>query len=196
LSEALSTASPSCGVTAVAGDSRLLIRIRTIRMRTFFSRGAMSEPGSEHVGHLLRLAQQVHTRMWANEVSADVTSQQFRLLRVLEESPHVDQRTATQLARLDRSTGSELIDRLARHGYVERRRDGMDRRRYLLELTPSGQRLVDELGPSAVRLHETLLAFVSEDLRQPFLAALAQFVERGERGDVLLSGERSHGARR
>jgi len=141
----------------------------------------MSEPGNEHVGHLLRLAQQVHTRMWASEVSAEVTSPQFRLLRVLEESPHIDQRTATQLARLDRSTGSELIERLSRYGYVRRRRDGADRRRYLLDLTPTGQQLLDELGPSAIRLHARMLALISEDLRQPFLEALIQFVESGER---------------
>lgn len=119
--------------------------------------------------------------MWANEVSAEVTSPQFRLLRVLEESPHIDQRTATQLARLDRSTGSELIERLSRHGYVRRRRDGADRRRYLLDLTPTGQRLLDDLGPSAIRLHQSMLALVSEELRQPFLEALVQFVESGER---------------
>lgn len=156
----------------------------------------MTEPGSQHVGHLLRLAQQVHTRMWAAEVSAEVTSPQFRLLRVLELSPNIDQRTATQLAGLDRSTGAELIDRLSRHGYVQRRRDGSDRRRYLLELSAAGQQLIDDLGPSALRLHETMLAGVSEELRQPFLAALTQFVESGERNEPLARAERSQADRR
>jgi DNA-binding MarR family transcriptional regulator len=139
-----------------------------------------SKPDPFHVGHLLRLAQQVHTRRWANEVSPEVTSPQFQLLLVLGSTPNIDQRTATRLARLDRSTGSELIDRLSRNGYIHRQRDRVDRRRYLLELTATGERMLRELHPSARRLHESLLALVSEDLRQPFLEALIQLVESGD----------------
>ena len=102
----------------------------------------MPEPAPPHVGHLIRLAQQIHTRMWNATVSEEVTSPQFQLLSVLATAPNVDQRTATELARLDRSTRAEPSSRSDWRGYglIERRRDVGDRRRYLLRLTPAGAR--------------------------------------------------------
>jgi DNA-binding MarR family transcriptional regulator len=140
----------------------------------------MAEPIPAHVGHLIRLAQQIHTRMWNATVSADVTSPQFQLLSVLSVTPDIDQRTATELARLDRSTGAELIERLARHGLLERRRDVEDRRRYLLSLTPAGADLVAQLRPAIRDLHEKMLNLVPEELRLSFLDGLVQFVAAAE----------------
>lgn len=136
--------------------------------------------GPHHVGHLIRLAQQIHTRTWATEVSPDVTSTQFQLLSVLASNPDVDQRTATELARLDRSTGAELIERLERTGFLERRRDTIDRRRYLLRLTETGETVLRELQPAARQVGEHLLDLVPEALREPFVEALTSFVEAGE----------------
>jgi DNA-binding MarR family transcriptional regulator len=135
---------------------------------------------SPHVGHLIRLAQQIHTRMWNASVSAEVTSPQFQLLSVLEATPDIDQRTATELARLDRSTGAELIERLARHGLLERQRDLGDRRRYLLSLTPEGAALVRELRPAIKDLHAKMLQLVPEELRGSFLEGLGHFVAAAE----------------
>lgn len=140
----------------------------------------MPEPPPPHVGHLIRLAQQIHTRMWNATVSEEVTSPQFQLLFVLESAPNVDQRTATELARLDRSTGAELIERLARHGLIERRRDQGDRRRYLLSLTPDGAALVRGLFPAIGELHLKMLDLVPEELRSSFLEALRSFVSAAE----------------
>ncbi|HEY5273838.1 MAG TPA: MarR family winged helix-turn-helix transcriptional regulator [Acidimicrobiales bacterium] len=140
----------------------------------------MPEPPPPHVGHLIRLAQQIHTRMWNATVSEEVTSPQFQLLFVLESAPNVDQRTATELARLDRSTGAELIERLARHGLIERQRDQGDRRRYLLSLTPDGAALVRGLFPAIGELHLKMLDLVPEELRSPFLEALRSFVSAAE----------------
>lgn len=140
----------------------------------------MPPTSPQHVGHLIRLAQQVHTRMWSSDVSQEVTSPQYQLLSVLETSPDIDQRTATELARLDRSTGAELIERLARHGLIERRRDVVDRRRYLLHLTDEGAALVGKLRPSIRDLHAKMLAFVPSELREAFLDGLSHFVVAAE----------------
>lgn len=40
----------------------------------------------------------------------------------------------------------ELVNRLAAHGYVRRRRGGQDRREVLLALTPKGERVLRELS--------------------------------------------------
>jgi MarR family transcriptional regulator, temperature-dependent positive regulator of motility len=140
----------------------------------------MPETNPAHVGHLIRLAQQIHTRMWNANVSEEVTSPQFQLLSVLESTPDIDQRTATELARLDRSTGAELIERLARHGLIERRRDTVDRRRYLLRLTAEGAALVRQLRPAISDLHVKMLDLVPAELRASFLDGLQGFVAAAE----------------
>jgi len=103
---------------------------------------------------------------------------------VLEASPDIDQRTATELARLDRSTGAELIERLARHGLIERRRDVVDRRRYLLHLTAEGAALVTQLRPAIRNLHAKLLDLVPVELRGPFLEGLSYLVVAAESEDT------------
>ena len=133
-----------------------------------------------HLGHLVRLAQQIHTRMWTNEVSSDVTSPQFLLLSVLANSPDIDQRRATEGANLDRSTGAELIARLADKGLITRHRDPRDRRRFLLQLSPSGTELVQRLRPAIWSLHQKMLELIPEEHRAAFLAGMESFVQAGD----------------
>lgn len=40
----------------------------------------------------------------------------------------------------------ELVDRLARRGLIKRRRSDSDRREVLLELTPRGDKIVEEIA--------------------------------------------------
>lgn len=136
--------------------------------------------GTQHLGHLVRVAQQVHTRLWASEVSAEVTSPQYLLLSVLANAPDVDQRTATERADLDRSTGAELIARLAAKGLIERRRDPLDRRRFLLHLSSAGEDLVAALRPAIWKLNEKMVELVPIEYRDGFLAGMAAFVRTGE----------------
>ena len=138
-----------------------------------------------HVGHLVRLAQQVHSRLWSSVVSQEVTSPQFLLLSVLDKTPDIDQRTAAGAASLDRSTGSELIARLARRGLIERRRDELDMRRFLLRLTPEGEELLSELLPAIRRLNETMIELVPSEHRAAFLAGIEAFVRDGESAQSL-----------
>lgn len=113
-------------------------------------------------------------------MSSEITSPQIQILAVLDSMPDVDQRTATQLARLDRSTGAELIERLARYGCIERRRDPNDLRRYLLQLTDQGRELLYEVLPLTWEVHEQLLEMVPNELRTAFQDGLLSFVEAGE----------------
>jgi DNA-binding MarR family transcriptional regulator len=102
------------------------------------------------------------------------------LLATLDAHPNIDQSTATQLAGLDRSTGAVLMERLSRFGYVERVRDDLDKRRYLLRLTPKGLKLRRELQPLTWELHDKMLSLIPEELREPFLTALEIMVENDD----------------
>lgn len=139
----------------------------------------MTESQSRHAGHLLRIAQQVHTKIWNIEVSGEITSPQSQIIAVLGAQPNIDQVTASRLADLDRSTGAELIDRLTRKGLVVRHRDVEDRRRYILSLTSKGEELLAQLRPRIWDLHARILSMIPEEHRESFLAALESLVANG-----------------
>jgi DNA-binding MarR family transcriptional regulator len=83
----------------------------------------------------------------------------------------------------------EIVGLLESRGYVRRRVDPSDRRKLLIEATPAGRRIVDEL--MAIR-HEWLAAAIDETLspaERDILAVAAGLMER-----VALSATRSERA--
>ena len=75
--------------------------------------------------------------------------QQYQMMLTLkglpEDSKHRIGEVAERLQIQHHST-VELVDRLARRGLVKRRRSETDRREVLLELTPRGDKLLQELA--------------------------------------------------
>ncbi|MFD9540762.1 MarR family winged helix-turn-helix transcriptional regulator [Streptomyces sp. NPDC060022] len=110
-----------------------------------------------YIGHLIRRAEQVHTALWAEHVSREITSQKFAILNALSRNPGMDQRTLARHASLDRSTVNQMIRRLTDQHLVSQVRDEADRRRTLLSLTAEGEDLLDSLIAPAERINELLL---------------------------------------
>ncbi|WP_327712761.1 winged helix-turn-helix transcriptional regulator [Streptomyces sp. NBC_00464] len=110
-----------------------------------------------YIGHLIRRAEQVHTALWAQHVSREITSQKFAILNALSRDPGIDQRTLARLTSLDRSTVNHMIRRLTDQHYVSQLRDEEDLRRTLLSLTDEGAELLDSLIAPAERINELLL---------------------------------------
>ena len=81
--------------------------------------------------------------------AAGLEPQQYQLMLALkglpEESRHRIGEVAERLQIQHHST-VELVDRLARRGLIKRRRGESDRREVLLELTPRGDKLLQELA--------------------------------------------------
>jgi DNA-binding MarR family transcriptional regulator len=111
------------------------------------------------VGNLLRVAQQVHVRLWAELVGPELTSPQYALLVVVAREPGIDQRSAGDRASLDKATIADMIARMVRHGWLRRTRDPDDARRNLVTLTSAGWRVLREATP--------LTAQVKQELRAP-----------------------------
>lgn len=125
------------------------------------------------VGYLIRVAQQVHTRLWTELVSAELTAPQHAVLDALSAEPDIDQRTVGERTSLDKATMAELISRLVRRGLVLRRRDPADGRRNLLALAPAGARLLEEVAPGVAEAQERLLSPLDEIERERTLTLLA-----------------------
>jgi DNA-binding MarR family transcriptional regulator len=119
---------------------------------------------SVHPGHLIRRALQVLNMVWAEEVSRTVTSPQFAVLNTLLREPDIDQQTLGSRAALDRSTVAEIVARLTARKLVRWTRDAADGRRKLIQLTPRGEALVQELIPRTHRMTRRLVqALRAED---------------------------------
>lgn len=137
---------------------------------------AVEDPGPGRPGQVLRLAQQRHSRLWAQRVSSETTSVQFAVLTSLGNSGAMMQSDLAQRAGVDRSTASSVIQRLARRGLVERAA-GRDKRQRMVEPSEAGRLLLSELTPAVEELQHELLAPINAEDRAEAIALLARVVE-------------------
>ncbi len=88
--------------------------------------------------------------------------------------PGQDQKHVGEFASLDKSTAAGIIDRLAAAGWLERVPDPTDRRRRLLELSPSVRSALPGLTAAAAAVQQQLLEPLPLAQRDPFVDALGQ----------------------
>ena len=127
---------------------------------------AMAEPLRElyrRPGFLIRRVHQISTALFIEEGRPfDITPTQFGMMFVLRQRPNIDQVTVARLARFDRSTNAMVVDLLEARGLIERRVDIADRRRRVLNLTPAGITLLDDLMPFAENARHRLIQCLTE----------------------------------
>jgi MarR family transcriptional regulator, temperature-dependent positive regulator of motility len=128
-------------------------------------------------GHLIRLAAQLHKRMWVNEVSAEITSPQYGILNAILADPGIDQKTAGEQVGIDKSTVGDVVYRLAERGLVHTIRDPEDQRRNLLHLSRAGRQVVAELAPRVLEMNGKLVASLSHDEQGLLVRLLETLVE-------------------
>jgi DNA-binding MarR family transcriptional regulator len=153
----------------------------------------MEETTPQHLGHLIRRAQQIHNKVWSLDVSDEVTSPQLFLLGALERYPGIDQRTLGAVVSLDRSTTADVVERMLGRGYIEKTRDPADRRRNVLRLTPAGEELVKELTPRAIKKEGRLLGMLEPDDAAQLVRLLESFVTAAadvETAEISANGSR------
>lgn len=126
------------------------------------------------IGYLIRVSQQVHTKLWSEHVGAELTAPQYAVLDALELEPGADQRTVGELASLDKATMAEMVSRLVRRGLVQRRRDPSDGRRNLLSLSPAGQDLLHRSTAGVAEVQRLLLAPLEEGEHEAALALIGK----------------------
>src|ERR687888_1360849 len=75
-----------------------------------------------------------------------ITTEQYRVLRVLNEAPHARGEVAKHC--MHRAPDmTRMLDRLARQGFVRRRRDPQDRRCSVATITRTGRALLARMDP-------------------------------------------------
>jgi DNA-binding MarR family transcriptional regulator len=139
---------------------------------------------------ILRVGWLEQRRLARDLAGFGLTVTQFSVLRSIL---HQDQQS-TMSALADETllrcaTMTGIVDRLARMGLVARQRDPEDRRRVLVELTPSGREALQGVRRKRrARLQDTLVHLSSDDaeelvrLLKLYLEALGNQLERDRSG--------------
>jgi DNA-binding MarR family transcriptional regulator len=121
-------------------------------------------------GFMVRRLHQLHDSLWEKELGSGFTPPQFGVLATLAVRPGVHQQKLCSLVALDSSTGADVVNRLLGAGLLRRRRDELDRRRYLLELTEQGRALLADVEPAVREINARLVRSLSPPERSALLA--------------------------
>lgn len=131
---------------------------------------------AERPGFLIRRLHQIHVALFHDECEAyGLTPVQYSVLTALQ-GEELDQKRLGQSVGIDRATTTEVLRRLDKAGWIERRKCTEDARRQLARLTPAGESLLAEVGDSARRAHERTIEPLTKAERERFIRYMSKIV--------------------
>ena len=99
------------------------------------------------LGYLIcRTARKVHRHIEKIFSPYGLTLEQWVAMKILAETPDISQKELSAQMKRDPNTVKAIVDRLIKKDYVRRELNPSDRRAFLLQLTKTGQLLVDKLA--------------------------------------------------
>jgi DNA-binding MarR family transcriptional regulator len=113
-----------------------------------------------------------------------VTPRQLAVLLTIAAHEGLSQTGLVERTGIDRSTTADIVRRLVKRGYVQRRRSRTDIRAYVLRLTGEGRELLDTMEPLGRRVDARVLRALPVERREGFLAALVSIVGALERVEL------------
>jgi DNA-binding MarR family transcriptional regulator len=129
-------------------------------------------------GYLLRRLHQIHYALFFEECAGfDITPVQYGLLTTLAANPDLDQNSIGRELGIDRTNVADVLARLTRRGFLERRRSKEDKRMVLARLTPAGQRVTDEMYQAMKRAQDRLLLPLPPDERKAFINTMIRLID-------------------
>jgi MarR family transcriptional regulator, temperature-dependent positive regulator of motility len=126
--------------------------------------------------HLLHRAEQVANRLFEGGALAVTTPRQLAVLIAVSESEGCNLVAVAERTGIDRSTTTELVQRMVRKGLLHKRRSRADTRTKVLRLTDEGRRRLEAADPVARNLDAALLQALPLTQREPFMRALRAVV--------------------
>ena len=104
-------------------------------------------------------------------------AQQFLVLKQLQLLGHASQAELADALAIDRSNLAAIAGELAERELVERARDEVDRRRYVLRLSPEGERLLQRTDGAIAAAEDDLLGPLDHEQREQFYALLRRVAD-------------------
>ena len=92
----------------------------------------------------------------------------------------MDQRRIAELIGTDRTSVSQMIERLVARGLVDQRINGEDRRAREIHITPRGRQLRSSLRPKLLAAQDRMLAPLGPSERRTLMDLLVRVIEANE----------------
>ncbi len=102
---------------------------------------------------------------------------EWRIMAVLGRYPELSAGEVAERTAMDKVAVSRALARLLERGLVQRDTHGDDRRRSVLELSPVGYTVYDEVAPMALECERRLLAGLDENDRAQLDLLIAKLAE-------------------
>ncbi|MGO9791888.1 MAG: MarR family winged helix-turn-helix transcriptional regulator [Solirubrobacteraceae bacterium] len=132
------------------------------------------------VSNSLRLAHVRVGELVASELPPGIPQRYHQVLQSLSDLGPRSQHELSELLHVNRTTMVELIDAMEHANLVTRRRNPSDRRSYALQLTPTGQQMLQRLTAAVDRADAQLTATLSDRERQRIQTLLEAIASAGE----------------
>ena len=115
--------------------------------------------------------------VYAGEKVVDL---EYAGLACLQDFPGIDQGRFAELLGIDRTSASQMLDRLEAAGLVTRDVDVHDRRARILHLTSDGSALRRRLRPKVLAAQDKMLACLTVEERAVLMDLLVRVIEENE----------------
>ena len=103
---------------------------------------------------------------------ADITEQQWRVLRVLEEEGPMEPTRIAELACLLLPSLTRILQKLDNKGLISRKQDSQDKRKQVIQIMPSGAALIEAHLPASLAVLEQVKAQMGADRYEALLDLL------------------------
>jgi len=107
-----------------------------------------------------------------------ITRREWRIIALLAVDGPISMGKLSERANLEPDRISRLFSSLNEKQFVDRVPDTRDRRRALVQLTPRGRGLYDELFPISVGIHQSVLSHLTPSEMQILDSLLSRLTER------------------
>jgi DNA-binding MarR family transcriptional regulator len=131
--------------------------------------------------HVLHRVSQLATEMFSRELGeSDLTPRQLVVLLCVAESEGLSQADIVDKTGVDRSTVTDIVRRLQKKGWVQRRRTREDARAYAVKVTEEGHRLLRKATPRVHKVDEEILAALPGGRGEALMDGLAAIITKLE----------------
>lgn len=133
---------------------------------------------------LLRAREAVMERFRPLLLSHDVTEQQWRVLRVLQEVGETDASQLAERASILAPSLTRIIKALETRGFIATRKDPDDGRRSLVTLSTDGAGFIREVTPDSAAIYAEIEAKIGKDRVNALLDELDFLLQAMAKGDA------------
>lgn len=131
--------------------------------------------------HLLHRVSQCAGDLFQRELGeSDLTPRQVAVLMTVAEDEGLSQTSIVDRTGIDRSTLADIVLRLKKKGWLQRRRSTEDARAYAVKLTDEGRSLLRKASPLVRKVDEQILAALPGRSAEQFIEGLAEIVKKLE----------------